>query len=1239
MSQTAKNISVSRDEEGSIDPNTLPVTNSEISVPKHELIAREAANLEDFLARHELMDRYFTAMNDYLGGNETHFAAFKIIISQLKQIRHHVPGLSERLWDTENLGIPLLVPLGIKAYGRNVNAERWTVFLSTWRQHLINDADVFLSMASLERRENEFESHVRDLGREFARIHKMAEESPDKKTGVFLRTNFYRSIKTDRRLVAAASYALLSAIDDKYFIDRLRGDADLILNTMNQLQFSTEAVIPLLKQHRFLTPFVRDLVPGKSELLADHTLFPPATRTTRSGKEVAVGGTDSIVYLFRPIARRLHGLWKGTTVGDCVGGDPRWGIQNATPERWGTIALAGSQLHYIEQLVGPPLRPHRSEFEGFVQAVPLRHKETGDIYGSVEFMSRVIAKRALRADSEGNRQVVSTFDLWLERSAKAKPKDWKGYVIGQSNAFNHDGVLDHIRRKPQFLLGQKFNAKEFQHIDPLSQKIVANSPRRGSSRVYGGNMIFDGGVPDARSLTILREDVRESDSPLQSYETYLGLLNHPDISVSWWASLSLLRAQDPGYLSVTLSLKRFQLAIRSGWERLYGPLVDLLQRKYLEMRQMPPLSATTSELWTETAFELSQWHIRQRLGQDPILSSVNTLSRHERERLATTVKHALVKAVRRGKNMAVRGAAAIALGRLRVKDPSDVKLLCSAARPHFSYRGRIVFGRLQTDAIFALGELGWDHPRVAKTLARLLRQKPADCDETKKLVLDVILKLRLSHPVIERAMALVIEHGQLSVRQKAYEIAAQLKTFTARELERLKYRGDLLDAACPTYQKTEAVKKLVALSEGVDGTEIVFLEGQLEKQTDNDVRESLIQSLVLQGTVNLWTLLAVSRFPLESRNQFLRAVALRKHSRAAITEGIYQALAIESNLPVGELCREIAPEIFNNRGSVSFGRRYSWIRAFGKESFFAFGVTTLLVLITASTLLFFYNSYQKTHKQLLRTEATIGRLTQLDAWISKENFNQARIELPTTLADLIPNMVNTPEHALWAERLTDVMRKIPGSKQTERTPLIAQAKQLIHDLELGKYRKLSAANDAENWTELIYSSICIVANFLGCLFAAIATFAVRRAIQHRTMAERAIRESEERFRLSIASIKDHAIFTLNEQGKIMSWNQSAETITGFATGEIIGCDLSILFSNRDIRKGSLAHELRECRKLGWYHGEKSIARKNGSFFLGQLTLTALGNERGAARGIVAVVRMIEDKKGIQRGAQTDRSVL
>jgi PAS domain S-box-containing protein len=140
--------------------------------------------------------------------------------------------------------------------------------------------------------------------------------------------------------------------------------------------------------------------------------------------------------------------------------------------------------------------------------------------------------------------------------------------------------------------------------------------------------------------------------------------------------------------------------------------------------------------------------------------------------------------------------------------------------------------------------------------------------------------------------------------------------------------------------------------------------------------------------------------------------------------------------------------------------------------------------------------------------------------------------------------------------------------------------------------------------------------------AAIRNISVRRdAEKHlahmeeqRRVVEDALRESEERYRMLLDGIKHHAVFGMDPQGQILSWNAGAELTKGYKADEIIGHNFSCFFPPEDVERGKPAEVLRMTAASGRHEEQGLRVRKDGSRFLASLTFTALRDPTGNLRG-------------------------
>jgi PAS domain S-box-containing protein len=114
--------------------------------------------------------------------------------------------------------------------------------------------------------------------------------------------------------------------------------------------------------------------------------------------------------------------------------------------------------------------------------------------------------------------------------------------------------------------------------------------------------------------------------------------------------------------------------------------------------------------------------------------------------------------------------------------------------------------------------------------------------------------------------------------------------------------------------------------------------------------------------------------------------------------------------------------------------------------------------------------------------------------------------------------------------------------------------------------------------------------------------------------------SEEHFRLFLEAVRDYAIYTLNPEGRVTSWNRGAERIKRYSAHEIIGRHFSCFFTEEDRQLGKPQQELQIAAEEGRFEAEAWRVRQDGSQFWANVVLTAIKDEQGNLIGFVKVTR-------------------
>ena len=123
----------------------------------------------------------------------------------------------------------------------------------------------------------------------------------------------------------------------------------------------------------------------------------------------------------------------------------------------------------------------------------------------------------------------------------------------------------------------------------------------------------------------------------------------------------------------------------------------------------------------------------------------------------------------------------------------------------------------------------------------------------------------------------------------------------------------------------------------------------------------------------------------------------------------------------------------------------------------------------------------------------------------------------------------------------------------------------------------------------------------------------------------ALQDTAEQFHILVDSVEEYAIYLLDPNGDIITWNTGAEKIKGYSAKEIVGKHFTCFYTADDVAAGKPQRNLREAARRGYIRDQGLRVRKDGSTFEAEVVITALRDGTGKIRGFSKVTRDITDQ--------------
>jgi PAS domain S-box-containing protein len=150
---------------------------------------------------------------------------------------------------------------------------------------------------------------------------------------------------------------------------------------------------------------------------------------------------------------------------------------------------------------------------------------------------------------------------------------------------------------------------------------------------------------------------------------------------------------------------------------------------------------------------------------------------------------------------------------------------------------------------------------------------------------------------------------------------------------------------------------------------------------------------------------------------------------------------------------------------------------------------------------------------------------------------------------------------------------------------------------------------------------------------------ITRDLTERKKAEQILKKSEEQFRLLVQGVTDYAIFMLDVEGRVSSWNLGAQRIKGYLAQEITGQHFSRFYTEEDRKAGEPQRALETATRVGRFEKEGWRVRKDGTRFWAHVIIDCLRDDDGSILGYAKITRDITERMEAQKKLEKTREAL
>jgi PAS domain S-box-containing protein len=265
----------------------------------------------------------------------------------------------------------------------------------------------------------------------------------------------------------------------------------------------------------------------------------------------------------------------------------------------------------------------------------------------------------------------------------------------------------------------------------------------------------------------------------------------------------------------------------------------------------------------------------------------------------------------------------------------------------------------------------------------------------------------------------------------------------------------------------------------------------------------------------------------------------------------------------------------------------------------------------------YLESYRASTLRAEQSEATVRNLTA---------DNPKQEILVPTLERLAAQKIQFGERVISLRRTTGLEAAADAVRSGTDERITGEFQGVVRRMHEEELRMLMLRDAASKRHLGQTKTVLILGTALSLLIAAAAGWSVQSGSIKRGLAEEALRDQQEKYRLLLDGVQDYAIFTLDPHGMVASWNAGAERIKGYKADEIIGQNFSRFYPQNDIDQGKPKAELQMAAATGRSEVEHWRVRKDGSRFWANVVITAARNSSGSLLGFSEISRDISERK-------------